>query len=764
MLEKKGQNDVNIYIPEVASATAEVTIDEVINAVLKYQPHADVELVRKAYELANAAHGGQKRASGEDYIIHPLCVAKILTELQIDSTTITAALLHDVVEDTTYSQAQMEDIFGTEVAMLIDGVTKLGKIKYQSREEQQSENYRKLFLAMAKDIRVIMIKLADRLHNMRTLKFVKEEKQKRIAKETIEVYAPLANRLGISNIKWELEDLCLRYLEPEFYYDLVEKVKQKRQERQRFIEDAILQIHTKLIRSSIKAEISGRAKHFYSIYRKMKRDNKDISEIYDLSAVRVLVHNVKDCYAVLGVIHAMWKPIPGRFKDYIAMPKSNGYQSLHTTVMTRGYPLEIQIRTFAMHKVSEYGVAAHWKYKEAGRSVGAGNDYEKKISWLRQMMNLQHEVNDPTEYLEALKMDIFSDEVFVFTPNGDVIDLPKGSVPIDFAYRIHTEVGHHCVGAKVNGKIVPLEYKLKNGDQVSIITNKANNGPSRDWLNIVASSDTRAKIRSWFKKVKREENVIRGRELLEKEAKRLGYEPKDLLRDEWLNSVCLRFNINNDEDMLAAVGYGGVAVNGVIAKLIEHHKKAIKAATPPDVSEMLETIKQQHNNSRKNKASHGILVEGESGMLVRLARCCNPIPGDPIVGYITKGRGVSVHRADCPNVLSDDGDTTRVIDVNWDIGLDKDYTVEIEIICNDAAGVLTSVLSVPAEMKINVSAVNAKANKGNKTSTIIMSLEVHNAAQVSLVMGKIRRLKDVFSVSRAMASAADNNSNTRHGR
>ena len=599
---------------------------------------------------------------------------------------------------------------------------------------------------------------------MRTLKFVKEEKQKRIAKETIEVYAPLANRLGISNIKWELEDLCLRYLEPEFYYDLVEKVKQKRQERQRFIEDSILQIHTKLIRSGIKAEISGRAKHFYSIYRKMKRDNKDISEIYDLSAVRVLVHNVKDCYAVLGVIHAMWKPIPGRFKDYIAMPKSNGYQSLHTTVMTRGYPLEIQIRTFAMHKISEYGVAAHWKYKETGRSVGAGNDYEKKISWLRQMVNLQHEVNDPSEYLEALKMDIFSDEVFVFTPNGDVIDLPKGSVPIDFAYRIHTEVGHHCVGAKVNGKIVPLEYKLQNGDQVAIITNKANNGPSRDWLNIVASSDTRAKIRSWFKKEKREENIIRGRDMLEKEAKRLGYEPKDLLRDEWLNSVCLRFNINNDADMLAAIGYGGIAINGVMAKLIEHHKKAIKAATPPDVTQMLEGIKQQHRNSKKNKASHGILVEGESGMLVRLARCCNPIPGDPIIGYITKGRGVSVHRADCPNVLSDDGDTTRVIDVNWDVGLDKTYTVEIEINCNDTTGVLTSILSVPAEMKINVSSVNAKANKGNKTSTIIMGLEVNNAAQISMVMAKIRRLKDIYSVGRALFAATDNNSNTKHGR
>ncbi|MBQ1940579.1 MAG: bifunctional (p)ppGpp synthetase/guanosine-3',5'-bis(diphosphate) 3'-pyrophosphohydrolase, partial [Selenomonadaceae bacterium] len=589
--------------------------------------------------------------------------------------------------------------------------------------------------------------------------FVKEEKQQRIARETIEVYAPLANRLGISNIKWELEDLCLRYLEPEFYYDLVDKVSQKRQERQRFIEDAILQIHTKLIRSGVKADISGRAKHFYSIYRKMKRDHKDLSEIYDLSAVRVLVHNVKDCYAVLGVIHAMWKPIPGRFKDYIAMPKSNGYQSLHTTVMTRGYPLEIQIRTFAMHKVSEYGVAAHWKYKEAGRSVGAGNDYEKKISWLRQMVNLQHDVNDPGEYLEALKMDIFSDEVFVFTPNGDVIDLPKGSVPIDFAYRIHTEVGNHCVGAKVNGKIVPLEYKLKNGDLVSIITNKSNNGPSRDWLNIVAAAETRTKIRSWFKKVKREENVLRGRELLEKEAKRLGYEPKDLLRDEWLNSVCLRFNINSDEDLLAAIGYGGVTVNGVIAKLIEHHKKEIKEATPPDVSEMLEKFKP--NNVRKSKASHGILVEGEAGMLVRLARCCNPIPGDPITGYITKGRGVSVHRADCPNVLADDGDTTRVIEVNWDVGLDKNYNVEIEISCADRPAMLTSILAVPVEMKLNVTSVNAKTNKNDKTSIVVMGLDVRTASQVSMIMTKIRRLKDVYSVSRAMATTVDNNSNGR---
>ena len=751
-------------MPSTNAITNITDIDELFARIEEYLAPEQVAFVRKAYELASKAHAAQTRKSGEPYIIHPIGVVSILVGLQMDDKTLAAAFLHDVVEDTDYKLDYIKEQFGTVVANLVDGVTKLGKIEYISKEDRQIENYRKMFLAMARDIRVVLIKLADRLHNMRTLKFVKEEKQKRIAKETIEVYAPLANRLGISNIKWELEDLCLRYLEPEFYYDLVEKVKQKRQERQRFIEDSILQIHTKLIRSGIKAEISGRAKHFYSIYRKMKRDNKDISEIYDLSAVRVLVHNVKDCYAVLGVIHAMWKPIPGRFKDYIAMPKSNGYQSLHTTVMTRGYPLEIQIRTFAMHKISEYGVAAHWKYKETGRSVGAGNDYEKKISWLRQMVNLQHEVNDPSEYLEALKMDIFSDEVFVFTPNGDVIDLPKGSVPIDFAYRIHTEVGHHCVGAKVNGKIVPLEYKLQNGDQVAIITNKANNGPSRDWLNIVASSDTRAKIRSWFKKEKREENIIRGRDMLEKEAKRLGYEPKDLLRDEWLNSVCLRFNINNDADMLAAIGYGGIAINGVMAKLIEHHKKAIKAATPPDVTQMLEGIKQQHRNSKKNKASHGILVEGESGMLVRLARCCNPIPGDPIIGYITKGRGVSVHRADCPNVLSDDGDTTRVIDVNWDVGLDKTYTVEIEINCNDTTGVLTSILSVPAEMKINVSSVNAKANKGNKTSTIIMGLEVNNAAQISMVMAKIRRLKDIYSVGRALFAATDNNSNTRHGR
>ena len=572
------------------------------------------------------------------------------------------------------------------------------------------------------------------------------------SEETIEIYAPLANRLGISSIKWELEDLCLRYLEPETYYDLVESVKQKRKERQVFIQESIEQIHKKLVEAGMKVEISGRAKHFYSIYKKMKRDHKDISEIYDLSAVRVLVESVKDCYGVLGIIHAMWKPMPGRFKDYIAMPKSNGYQSLHTTVMTRGYPLEIQIRTFAMHRVSEYGVAAHWKYKESGKGATASNEYDQKLSWLRQLVNLQQELSDPREYVEALKVDVFSDEVFVFTPKGDVIDLPKGSIPIDFAYRIHTEVGNHCVGAKVNGKIVPLEYKLKNGDIVSVITNKANNGPSRDWLNIVASSETRNKIRSWFKKARREENIVRGSELIDKEAKRLGYDPKELLKDGRIKIVAQRFNIQNDEDLLAALGYGGLTINGVLTKLIEIYKKELQRTTPPDVSQMLEKLKQPQEGNKKTKSSHGVLVEGEGGLLVRLARCCNPIPGDPITGYITRGRGVSVHRSDCPNVLNENSDVSRVIEVNWDIGLDKVYTVQIEITCNDKSGVLTSLLAVPSEMKINISSVNAKTNKNNKTSTVNMGLDVRNSLQVSQIMTKMRRIKDVYSVTRALGS------------
>ena len=734
------------------SEMSPVTIDMILEAVKSYQPNADTDLIRRAYELADAAHKGQKRVSGEDYIIHPLAVAKILTDLQIDDITISAAILHDVVEDTTHTLDEMRELFGDEVAMLIDGVTKLGRIQYKSKEEQQLESYRKMFLAMAKDIRVIMIKLADRLHNMRTLKYMREDKQKRIARETIEIYAPLANRLGISNVKWELEDLCLRYLDPKAYYDLVESVKQKRQERQAFIDEAHEQIVEKLEEAHITAEIRGRAKHFYSIYKKMKRDQKDISEIYDLSALRVLVDSVKDCYGVLGIIHAMWKPLPGRFKDYIAMPKSNGYQSLHTTVICRGYPLEIQIRTFAMHKVSEYGVAAHWKYKEAGKSVGATCEYDQKMSWLRQMVSLQHELDDPREYFEALKVDVFSDEVFVFTPKGDVVDLPKGSIPIDFAYRIHTEVGHHCVGAKVNGKIVPLEYKLKNGDIVSIITNKSNNGPSRDWLNIVASSETRTKIRSWFKKQRKEENIARGMDLMEKEAKHLGYAPKEVLKPKRLELLAKKLNIPQVNDLLAAIGYGGITVNSILSKLIEMHKQDLQKATTPDISQMLSELKQPLKN-RKKKSSHGILVEGEGGFLVRLARCCNPIPGDPITGYITRGRGVSVHRSDCPNLLND-MDFSRVIEVNWDVGLDKVYTVQIEVVCNDKTGMLAELFALPAEMKVNITSLTAKANKSNKTSLVTMGLDVRNSQQVAQIMTKIRRMKDVYSVSRSLGTSA----------
>ena len=729
-----------------------VTIDMILEKVRAYQADADLAKIKKAYACAEKAHSGQVRISGEAYIIHPLNVAYILTGLHLDDETICAALLHDVVEDTCATLEEMDAEFGKNVMELIDGVTKLGRIEYMSKEDVKLENYRKMFLAMAKDIRVIMIKLADRLHNMRTLKCMREDKRRRIAKETIEVYAPLANRLGISSIKVELEDLCLRYLEPEAYYALVEEVKHKRQERQAFIRESIRQIHEKLEAAGIEAEIKGRAKHFYSIYRKMKRDNKSVNEIYDLSAVRVLVSSVKDCYGVLGVIHAMWKPIPGRFKDYIAMPKSNGYQSLHTTVMTHGDPLEIQIRTKAMHQVSEFGIAAHWKYKEAGRSIGATDENDQKMSWLRQMVSLQKEYDDPKEFFEALKLDVFSDEVFVFTPRGDVIDLPKGSNPIDFAYHIHTEIGHHCVGAKVNGKIVPLEYKLKNGDIVSIVTNKGGNGPSPDWLNTVASSATRSKIRAWFKKENREENVERGMNLIRDEAKRLGYAPKELMAGGRLAKVAEKLNVQSEGDLLAALGYGGVSLRGVMTKLIELHQQAIKDSTPPEVSQMLSELKAPRRGKRK-KASHGVLVEGEGGYLVRLARCCNPIPGDPITGYITRGRGVSVHRSDCPNVLNDT-EFTRVIEVSWDIGLDKDYIVGIEIICNDRNGMLAELLAVPAEMKVNIHTVNATPNRRNKTSTVLLGLNVSNIDQVTQVMTKMRLLKDVYRVTRTIGSSA----------
>lgn len=731
------------------SSETKSSIDSILEQLKTYQPDAAVAFVEKAYHFSEAAHQGQLRVSGEEYITHPLGVAKILTDLQLDATTIAASLLHDVVEDTTVSAENLEKKFGREVAMLVDGVTKLSRIEYKSKEEQQLENYRKMFLAMAKDIRVVLIKLADRLHNMRTLKHMAPGKQREIARETLEIFAPLAHRLGIFRIKWELEDLSFRYLEPEAYYDLVEQVKQKRDEREKLVGEAITVLSERLDGMNIKSEIQGRPKNFYSIYKKMQKDHKDLSEIYDLSAVRVIVESVKDCYGALGVVHALWKPLPMRFKDFIAMPKSNMYQSLHTTVIgPAGQPIEIQIRTRDMHRTSEYGIAAHWRYKEGGGKV-SDKDYEQKLSWLRQLLDWQQDLKDPREFMETLRLDVLTDEVFVFTPKGDVIDLPAGSVPIDFAYRIHTDVGHRCTGARVNGKMVPLEYKLANGDIVEIITVKHGNGPSRDWLNIVASSDTKNKIRAWFKKEKREENVAKARDMLEKESKRLGYELHELTKGDRLLDIAKKMNVGGEDELLAAIGYGGATLHGVMTKLIEAFKREQRAAQPQDLATLLSELKPKRTTS---KSSHGILVKGESGVMVRLARCCNPVPGDVIVGYITRGRGVSVHRADCNNILNNPEEYERIIEVEWDIGGGNIYKVPIEITCADRSGVLSEILMVASETKTNVSSVNAKTLK-NKSATITLSLEISNLTQLENIMTKMRRVKDVYSVQRAAPSA-----------
>ncbi|MCX7780576.1 MAG: bifunctional (p)ppGpp synthetase/guanosine-3',5'-bis(diphosphate) 3'-pyrophosphohydrolase [Negativicutes bacterium] len=720
-----------------------VCIEDILSQVKTYQPDAPLAIIEQAYEFARNAHQGQLRVSGEPYIYHPLGVAKILADLQIDAVTICAALLHDVVEDTPTTIEHLEKKFGKEVAMLVDGVTKLSRIEYKSKEEQQLESYRKMFLAMAKDIRVVLVKLADRLHNMRTLKYMSPQKQKDTARETLEIFSPLANRLGMYRVKWELEDLSFRYLEPEKYYELVEKVKQKRQEREAMITEAVDTLSDKLKSVGIQAEIQGRPKHFYSIYKKMLKDHKDLSEIYDLSAIRVIVDNVKDCYGALGIVHTLWKPLPGRFKDYIAMPKSNMYQSLHTTVIgTQGQPLEIQIRTWEMHRISEYGIAAHWKYKEG---KGANKDFDSKLSWLRQLLEWHQDLRDPREFLETVKLDVFADEVFVFTPRGDVVDLPAGSVPIDFAYKIHTDVGHRCVGARVNGKIVPLEYKLNNGDIVEIITSKQSSGPSRDWLNIVGSSETRNKIRQWFKKEKREENIAKGREIIEKESKKLGYDWRDLTKGDRLMDIARKFNFANEDDLLATLGFGGISAHSVMTKLIEAYKKEIRSSNPDDISHLLAELKPKRT---KSKSSHGILVKGESGLMVRLARCCNPVPGDPIIGYITRGRGVSVHRADCTNVLSDPEEYERMIEVNWDISTDDVYRVTVEVQAMDRAGLLSDIMMSLSETKINASSVNAKVLK-NKMANITLSLEIMNISQLENIMTKIRRVKDVYSVHRA---------------
>lgn len=701
-----------------------------------------LDSIQEAYELADKAHSAQVRATGEPYIIHPLSVAFILAELEMDTKGIIAALLHDVVEDTEYTLGDIKMLFGEEVAFLVDGVTKLSQFHYKDKEDQQLENFRKMFLAMAKDIRVVVIKLADRLHNMRTLGVFRKEKQQRIAKETIEIYAPLAHRLGIYNIKWELEDLCFHYLHPEEYYDLVRQMKQKRRAREEIVNDTMRVLHEHIEQAGIKATITGRPKHFYSIYKKMKRDNKDLSQIYDLYAVRVIVDTIPQCYAVLGISHSLWKPLPNRFKDYIAVPKPNMYQSLHTTVIgTKGQPVEIQIRTWEMHHISEYGVAAHWRYKE-GKQSGT-KDFDSKISWLRRILEWQ-DTSNPKEFMNALKLDVFSDEVFVFTPKGDVINLPKGSIPIDFAYRIHTEVGNRCVGAKVNNKIVPLDTKLKNGDIVSIITSKTGK-PSYDWVNMVGAADSKAKIKSWFKKENREENIARGQELLIQEADRQGYEWKKLIAKDRIQQIAKSFNNLTVDDLFASVGFGGTAVKSVILKLSELYKKETNTQkyTAQKTAKVLETLKMR---SVKQKPKSGILVKGESGLVVHLSRCCNPVPGDDIVGFVTRGRGVSVHRADCPNAVNFT-DKDRMIDVAWEEATSTMFLVIVEVVSYDRTGLMADILAVLTEMKLSISTVNVKV-EDTGMAYMHLGIQIKDLQQLEFIMTKLRRIKGVHSVRR----------------
>ena len=718
---------------------------EFMEYIHTYLTDDECNQVLKAFELADKAHEGQFRASGEPYIMHPLAVADILAHLQIDHITLMAALMHDVVEDTSYSKEDLEEMFGSEVAFLVDGVTKLNQFQYETKEDRQMENYRKMILAMAKDVRVVVIKLGDRLHNMRTLKHMRSDKQKRIAKETLEIFAPLAHRLGIFNVKWELEDLSFRYLEPEKYYDLVDQMKQKRQVREDIVNDTMSQLTKALGEANIKADIKGRPKHFYSIYKKMKKDNRDLSQIYDLLAVRVIVDSIPDCYAVLGIAHSLWKPLPYRFKDYISMPKSNMYQSLHTTVIgTMGQPVEIQIRTWEMHRVSEYGVAAHWRYKEGNKN--GDKEFDQKVAWLRQVLEWQ-DTSNPTELVNALKLDVFSGEVFVFTPKGDVVKLPIGSVPLDFAYRVHTDVGHRCVGAKVNGKIVPLDYTLQNGDIVDIITSKTSK-PSLDWLNIVGSSESKSKIRNWFKRENKAENIEKGLEALEKEAKRLNYTWKELIADNRLQHVTKQLKAGTEEEMFAACGYGGIPVSTVLLRLIELYKKSKEAEeSKRSTEQIIEKLKSQ--GQKKTKNGTGVLVKGEAGVMVRMAKCCNPVPGDDIIGYITRGRGVSVHRCDCSSMGHTPEDLERMIEVSWDGSSGESFHVGIDIQAYDRNGLLMEVMAVLSELKITITNINAKVQEDTKNVSINVTVDIRDISQLDFVMTKLRRIREVYTVQRS---------------
>ena len=721
-----------------------ISVEELIEKIRRYHPDDDMDLVRRAYAFSEQAHHEQRRKSGDPYFVHPCAVAVILADLMLDATTIAAGLLHDCVEDVECITTQtIREMFGQDVELLVDGVTKLSKLNFSSREEQQAESLRKMFLAMAKDIRVVLIKLADRLHNMRTLKYQKPERQVPIARETLDIYAPLAHRLGVYTIKWELEDLALRYIDPDGYYDLVAKVGMRREEREKLIASVTRQLQDSLRKTGIKAEIEGRPKHFYSIYKKMKSQNKTFDQINDLIAIRVLVNTQQDCYYVLGVVHTLWPQVPGRFKDYISVPKANMYQSLHTTVVNQGRPFEVQIRTFEMHRTAEYGIAAHWRYKE-GKQI---DELDTKLSWLRRILDWQSEARDSSDFGELLKFDLFADEVFVFTPKGDVVSLPRGATPLDFAYRIHSAVGNRCIGAKVNGRIVPLSSSLETGDFVEVMTSQASHGPSRDWLNIVKTSEAKAKIRAWLKKEEREENVIKGKEMLTAEAKKAGYTMAQLTKADILEPVFKRYSLSSLDDLYATIGFGGLSTLQLLNRLAEEYKKQNKAEAPP--LPIAEKPAEEAKKPAPSSSSNGVIVKGESGMLVRFARCCNPLPGDEIVGYITRGRGVSVHRADCVNLKDAGVEPERMIEVEWESSGAGSYEADIQMLCYDHAGLFAEISLMFASQNVPVTAVTAHTVKNKQgLCTMNMTIVIKTTQQLDKLLRDLQKRPDVIEVFR----------------
>lgn len=765
MAEEKKVIDVEVIAPEneqelVATkdfTEPEVLYKQLIDKVKKYHPSAEISQIEKAFNIANTAHKGQLRKSGEPYIIHPLCVALILADLELDKETIIGGLLHDVVEDTVMTAEEITKEFGKEVALIVDGVTKLGQLSYsKDKVEVQAENLRKMFLAMAKDIRVILIKLADRLHNMRTLKYMRPEKQKEKARETMDIYAPIAQRLGISKIKIELDDLALRYLQPDVYYDLAEKIASRKSEREAFVSGIVDEVSACMKQGGINASISGRVKHFFSIYKKMVNQNKTIDQIYDLFAVRIIVESIKDCYAALGLIHEKYKPIPGRFKDYIAMPKQNMYQSLHTTLIgPSGKPFEIQIRTFEMHKTAEYGIAAHWKYKEDPNGINTPNKEEAKLTWLRQILEWQRDMSDNREFMSLLKndLDLFSESVYCFTPAGDVKNLPNGSTPIDFAYSIHSAVGNKMVGARANGRLVNIDYIIQNGDRIEIITSQNSKGPSRDWLNIVKSTQAKNKINQWFKTEFKEENIVKGKEAISTYAKAKGIVLSDVTKPEYVEKVLKKYGFRNWDAVCAAVGHGGLKESQVVNRLVEEQKKAQKKLiTDDNVLEQLAQAKPNTEHGRAVAKSHSaIVVKGIHDVAVRFSKCCNPVPGDEIVGFVTRGRGISIHRTDCINVMNiSEMDRNRLIDAEWQeesVSADTVFKADINVYVCDKVGVLVEVAKVFTEKEINVTAMSSRVGK-NHRATINVSFEIKSRQELGKIIDKLRSLDCVYDVER----------------